>query len=94
MPKNIQNITKVKTRLHPYYVDLLESLRLERAEVSNKLNKIVDIKCTAETFGEGFGEDWEIYLDLIDKKYRALGQYSMFLDSEIGLLEKLMNVSY
>lgn len=86
------NNTKVKNAIHPYYTDLLAELRLERAEVANKLSKIIDIKCTTETFDEGFGEDWEIYLDLIDKKYRALGQYSVFLDSEIGLLEKLMNV--
>lgn len=88
------NNTKVKNAIHPYYADLLAELRLERAEVANKLNKIVDIKCTTETFDEGFGDDWEIYLDLIDKKYRALGQYSVFLDSEIGLLEKLMVVQY
>lgn len=88
------NNTKVKNAIHPYYTDLLAELRLERAEVANKLNKIVDIKCTTETFDEGFGDDWEIYLDLIDKKYRALGQYSVFLDSEIGLLEKLMVVQY
>lgn len=86
------NNTKVKNAIHPYYTDLLAELRLERAEVANKLSKIIDIKCTTETFDEGFGEDLEIYLDLIDKKYRALGQYSVFLDSEIGLLEKLMNV--
>lgn len=80
-------MAKNNTALHPYYTDLLKELRLERAEIANKLNKIIDIKCTTETFGEGFGEDWEIYLDLIDKKYRTLGQYSAFLDSEIGLLE-------
>lgn len=75
------------TVLHPYYTDLLDELKLERAEIADKLNKIIDLKSTTETFSEGFGEGWEIYLDLIDKKYRTLGQYSAFLDSEIGLLE-------
>lgn len=79
--------SNTKNVLHPYYGDLLNELKQERAEIADKLNKIIDIKCTTETFDEGFGEDWEIYLDIIDKKYRTLGQYSAFLDSEIGLLE-------
>lgn len=83
-------IENTQTGIHPYYTEHLQELRLERAELELQLQKIIDLKCTTETFSEGFGADWGLYLDFIDKKYRALGEYTMLIDAEISLLESII----
>lgn len=80
--------------LHPAFGEKLEKLRLERAQVESKLNKIVDSKATGASFEEGFGDDLKIYVDFQCQKYKTLRAYAMFLDSEIKLLEHLVRTEY